>query len=151
VAKRTPKYYFRGTTLGYAGDTTSMDTPSTSTTSNPVKAVVFALCYLKPGREGVIYIADAEKTAVLNKGKSAVLKELEEETTFTVTPVEFYKYCEGYITLNEAVNILSEMNIRVYPPFDPTLINLCLKWADGISKKQIERFAELAKKLLQNP
>lgn len=141
------KYYFRGTTLGYAGNTHSMDTPMTSNSRNPVKAVVFAQCYKPFGGQGVIYITEAAKLTALAM-KINHFYELEEAVGFVIQPRDFYQLSVGYVTLDDAIVILSEMGLRIYPPYNN--IDQCLEFADPITELQIEEFVERAKKVIKN-
>ena len=102
-----PKYVFRGTSYGYAGNEASILTPCTHTTRNPVKATLFAMrCRIAFDEEPIVYIAKTEKLISIRLIEPDVLSHLEEEYNWEIAPLDFRNYCEGYITLEEMKNIL---------------------------------------------
>ncbi len=109
-----PKYVFRGTSYGFAGNQASILRPCTHTTRNPAKAALFAMrCRLSFDAQPVIYIADTAKLNHLPLIDPNVLSHIEEEYNWEIRPIEFCKYCEGYIELEDLKNVLKQINVNI--------------------------------------
>lgn len=97
-----PEFVFRGTTYNFEGNRNCNTIPYRCYTSvNPVKASYFAsVCR----RNRVIYIAETRKLIdmkVESMLSDEFLSQAEEEIIWVIKPLDFYKYCEGYITVDE--------------------------------------------------
>ena len=113
---KLPPYVFRGTTIGYPGNKTSVDNSFCCTSKNPVKALWFAMeCMIHNERNNaVVYIADTSKLRIIPITQN-VLNKLEEEIAFNITPVEFYSYCIGYIEVSDFQKALLKLNVEPEP------------------------------------
>jgi hypothetical protein len=102
------KYVFRGTTIEYQGGVNSKSNSFTCTSTHPVKALWFALeCLYRYPEEAVVYIAEIASLDNVNRGAN-VLEETENEIAFMIEPAKFYKYCMGYISVQDMQTILKE-------------------------------------------
>jgi hypothetical protein len=113
-ARNLPVYLFRGTTIDYPGNKTSINTVSTPTSWYPVKALWFALeCFERNPDTVVVYVAKTEKLAAFNPIYN-VLKTVESEIGLSMLPSDFYPCCEGYIHVPDLQNFLMTYNIDAY-------------------------------------
>jgi hypothetical protein len=121
-----PKYVFRGTTLGFPGNAVMQRIPVTCTTSNPAIATLFALKIShKFGVPAVVYVAETNKLAHISTTPENVLKKYEQEVAWTIKPIDFYTLCEGYVTVAEIQNVLSNLAIETCVlVFEDNLTNL---------------------------
>jgi benzoyl-CoA reductase/2-hydroxyglutaryl-CoA dehydratase subunit BcrC/BadD/HgdB len=110
--------------------------------------VVFAWFCRHKG-SAIIYIGLAKDFATVPvQGKNTKAK-VEEELGFAIKPFELTKFCEGYITLEEALAILRKLNIfipSVLIDIDDCLKQMTIQPTD----EQIENFYKLAQPLLKN-
>jgi hypothetical protein len=107
-------FLFRGTTIGYPGSESARKVPYSCTTTNPIKALLFALeCHRKYATQAVVYIADIKNLRHL-KPIFNCLENMEEEVGFPIPPSEFYAYCEGHINIADFQMILR--NRKMHPP-----------------------------------
>ncbi len=143
------KYVFRGSTIGWPGNSASRQMPRTPTTTNPVKAFLFAICCHDKGVPAVIYVAGIDKLKGIKTDKN-VLAKVEEETGYIIAPKAFIELCDGYITTDEAINIFLQLGLK--PPLlvDKTLLDMALKDVFPISDEIIAQFYIMAKPLLKN-
>lgn len=114
------KYVFRGTTIGFGGNTTSNRIPSTSATYNPAKALLFALsASYEYKRQGIVYIADTSVTASLSKETGNCFESYEEEIGFSILPGAFQALCIGYVSIETMREALLKkdtvINFLVHP------------------------------------
>jgi hypothetical protein len=101
MAKKKTEYVFRGTTIGYPGNTASQTLPVTCTSSNPVVALLFALeCANSFPDDSVIYLGNMA-TLSSYQSHANVLAFFEREVIFALKPVDFYALSEGYVTFKE--------------------------------------------------
>ena len=140
------RYLFRGTTLGWEGNKTNIELPRTCVTLNPIKAVLFALSC--NGNDRVIYITTIDRLSNINEDKN-VLAKIEEEIAFEIQPIEYAKLCEGYITVDDAISILKQLNQYIPPLFDKTLFDFALRDVKKLNKEIITKFYELAQIMLK--
>lgn len=144
----TRKYVFRGTTLGYVGNHSSLTCPVTCTTLNPAKAAAFAT-YCSTHGNAVVYIAELEKLTALTTIGCNWLGESEEEVAFGVLPSVFYTHCEGYLTLFEILEILSRLGIRVPAVIHQQNLDDVLAAIRTLKEEEIEEFVKAAKSHLK--
>ena len=140
------KYVFRGTTIGWQGNIASRQLPRTPTTTNPIKALLFAICC---GIKGVIYIAEVRKLKFIKADKN-VLAKVEEEIGYIISPTDFILLSEGYITINDAMSIVNELKIELPIFLDKSLLDFALKNTSQISDATIEQFYLLSLPFLKN-
>ena len=139
-----PKYFFRGTTKGFAGNGTTADIDITCTSENPAKALFFAYFCSLFSRETVVYMAKEENLEDIEKvynKKANRLRILEEETGFHIKPKDFYRRCEGYLSSTDVAKILGEVGIHISPCFS---LSDCLEQIGPMSQAQIEKFWDAA-------
>ncbi len=107
------QYYFRGTTEGYAGNSASQTIPSTSTSTQPGIATVFATeAETTHGRNrGVVYIASSDDLEGVPIGDPNHFEHYEFEVAFTITPLDFAQLAGICIRASEARRILNSMDI----------------------------------------
>lgn len=105
------RFLFRGTTLGFEGNYSSITLPRTSTSTNPIKALWFALeCRSHSSVESVVYLCLPEKLIGIESSYNFFAK-LEGEIAFSIKPEEFYPLCEGYIHLTDLQKIMLQFGI----------------------------------------
>ena len=148
--KLNAKYVFRGSTIGWPGNTASRQMPRTPTTTNPVKALLFALCCRDKAAPAVIYIAKIEGLKEI-KVDANVLVKVEEEIGFIISPADFILLCDGYLPLSDAITIFGILGITIPPLYDRALFDMALKDAPKLSKVQVEQFYDMALVYLQKP
>ena len=108
------KALFRGTSMGYAGNTASKVLPNSSTSTNPAIATLFAIEGKNHGGNNVVYVALPDNLKGVNMHiEGNVRVDIEKEVGLAITPTEFAKRVELKITADEAKGILSEMNIHL--------------------------------------
>ncbi|HXB08012.1 MAG TPA: hypothetical protein VNW04_12870 [Puia sp.] len=109
-----PKYVFRGTTIGFEGNTASMNMPYTCTSSHPIKALWFALdCMSNNPYTAIVYLGILDRiSGQLIKGN--VLDSIEEEIAFGMKPHEFYNLCEGYVHVADLQSIVKTHGFDTY-------------------------------------
>lgn len=148
--KKNAGYYFRGTSLGYKGNQSSLFIPATCFSTNPAIAFAFAKCCSLLGK-GVIYIATHQNTTDQPRIAGNSLEKFEKEIAFALKPLEFYKHCEGYITVAQAAGILIELGVKHdWPASFRELTGMELERIPQMTPAQIEGFYERAKPLLEN-
>lgn len=143
---RNIKYVFRGTTLGWVGNKVLQLLPRTCTTSDPSIAYHFAYECSQEREPAVIYIAKYENLKTFEVEVN-ILKFAEREVVFKLKPVDFYKYCDGYIMIKEMTQILNEIKIG---PFDFTGgLSFRISQLDALGNKKVEEFYDKAKQFLK--
>ena len=114
-------YYFRGTTrysgdVPYEGNPATLDLGTTSTSTQPGVATVFAtVAQTELGGTGVVYIFSSASLANVSGGGGNVLRVLEFEVGFNILPTEIVQYAIITITASDARNILRSMG---FAPMD---------------------------------
>ena len=104
-----PAYVFRGTTIGFKGNGTSVQYGITCTSRHPVKAFWFALECVQANRNtAVVYIAATGQLSNI-ESTANVLEEQEEEIAFFIPPQKFYPLCTGYVPWQDFQQVLQEM------------------------------------------
>lgn len=106
------RFLFRGTTLGYKGNLSTLRIPRTSTSSHPVKAIWFALECRRLGQP-VVYLFDTQRLQHFYFSVNC-LHHLESEIAFDMTPEQFYLICEGYILCSDFQIIMKKFGIDTY-------------------------------------
>ncbi len=139
---------FRGITINWPGNSSNKILPRTPTTTNPIKALLFAMTCIDKTSLAVIYIAQEKNLVSLNFDKN-ILAVTEEEKGYIVTPLKFIELCDGYITKNEAINILQQLKLPIPMLLDRFLFDLSLNEIDKVDEKIIAQFCSLAKPLLK--
>ena len=147
--KRLSNYVFRGTTINWPGNNASKKLPRTPTTSNPIKALLFAMASSGHGHKTVIYIVNENKLGSISFDKN-VLAKTEEEKGYIITPLKFIKLAEGYITTEEAIEILHQLKLPIPMLTDKSLFDFSLSEIMRLSKNKTDEFYNLAKPLLKN-
>jgi len=111
-------FLFRGTTIGYLGSENARRVPYSCATTNPLKALLFALkCHRKYTAQAVVYIARIKHLQHL-KPIFNCLESIEEEVAFPIPPSEFYIYCDGYIHVADFQMILRNRGVHL-----PEIVN----------------------------
>lgn len=86
--------------------------PYTCTSSNPVKALWFALeCYHDNPTKAGVYLAQKENLRHISYGHNHFHK-LENEIGFFIQPTAFYPLCEGFIYVPNFQKALTELGIN---------------------------------------
>jgi len=155
MSKRTTKkYLFRGSTINWPGSVSSQSLPRTSVTTNPIKAILFALCCgytngYKSDKQ-IIYIIERSKLKGISTGKNWLAK-VEEEIAFEIKPSDYISLCEGYIFAEDAINIILSMRLTIPAIIDDSLFLDALKNTPAMSNVNIEQFYLLAQPFLNKP
>jgi hypothetical protein len=84
----------------------------------------------------------------LNPDKNCIAV-LEQEQAWEVTPEEYEKLCEGYITLDDASKILQKMTITIHVLVDISLFDDTLGTIKKVRADTINQFYELAQPLIK--
>lgn len=142
------QYLFRGTTINWPGNSSNKILPRTPTTTNPIKALLFAMTCSDKAALAVVYIAQAKNLVSIDYDKN-VLAVTEEEKGYIISPLKFVELCDGYITKDEAINILQQLKLPIPMLLDRSLFDLSLNEIDKVDEKIIARFYSLAKPLLK--
>lgn len=151
MEKRLCKYVFRGTTLGYAGNVTSQKIPVTCTGANPAKATLFALeLSQRFTQPAVVYIAQTLNLEAIELMSANVLDKYEEEIAWAIKPAEFYKLCDGYVTVQNMQEILSNLAIETHLYVGKDNLTEWLKKAGVMSPLAINKFVKSIYLNLQN-
>jgi hypothetical protein len=140
MAENIPKYYFRGTTLGWEGNQTNRALNVVCTTSNPIKAALFALCYGGFAEKQVIYIVAAEN--ITADYTTNVFEVIEDERAFKMLHKEFYNACDGYVNLDDMIVIIRDMGARIELPINSGNLNRHLKNVKMLTGKEMLFFIE---------
>ena len=74
---------------------------------------------------------------------------IEDEIAFEITPESYAETCKGYITVEEAQQILTDLGQNVPPLYDRTLFDLALKDVEKIKPSVIKEFYRLAEQYLK--
>jgi hypothetical protein len=143
MAEASPQYYFRGTTIGWAGNQTNRTLGVVCTTSNPVKAILFALCCGGFREEQVVYVAKEEN--ITAKYTSNVFEVIEDEKAFELTHKKFYSACDGYVCLEDMLMIARDIGIRIELPIDNGNLNQHLKKVASLTEEEIDFFLNVIK------
>lgn len=148
-----PKYVFRGTSLGYPGNYSSIMPPGcTHTTANPLKAVLFAMdCRAKHSAEPVIWIAETESLEHITLLPINHFGEVEEEINWEIAPSEFYEHCLGYINMEMMKTRLNTIgkSINYFSIIDN--LSELLENTDKMSLEVIVKLVNLIKNELKKP
>lgn len=139
-----PEYVFRGTTLGFKGNASSNRIPVTSTTSNPAKALIFALnanyAYKK---QGIIYIAETSLIKSVAREEANWFESYEEEIGYSIKPGDFQELCLGYVTVETMKEGLIKGGIVIDLIANPHNISLRLAEIGILSAAQIEQVVKI--------
>lgn len=145
-----PKYLFRGTTIGFEGNKSHQIIPCTCTSKNPVKAALFALaCKGKFIAEPIIYVARRERLKTVALNQANVIGELEEEITFKIKPIDFPKYCDGYLTLEEMQQALKNIGIELNKSASVHNLSFLLEETAEVNMADIEKLYKSIEHLLK--
>lgn len=126
-----PELVFRGTTYNYAGGSNSISVPYRCYTSvNPVKAFYYAnACKRNFSAEPVIYIAQTAN--LIARGIKQIrsidaLAAAEEEVIWVMLPIDFCKYSDGRVTLQEMKDALKRIGQPInYSPNHSEISSAC--------------------------
>lgn len=139
------KYVFRGTTLGYRGNYTSVQLPVTCTSTNPAKALAFALVLAHQGYTNVVvYIADTEKLALnaVTEESANFFEKIEDEKAWAIQPFYFYKLCDGNIFFDELRIQLASLGIKINNLVTIDNLTWALKQIQAIENSVIEQLMQ---------
>ena len=81
---------------------------------------------------------------------SNVLVKYEEEIAWSIKPVAFYKLCDGYVTVQNMQEILSNLAIETHLYVGKDNLTECLKKAGVMSSLVINKFVKSIYPNLQN-
>ena len=147
-----PEYVFRGTTLGFSGNQTSMNIPMTCTSSSPLVVTLFALVSKgKFGQQSVVYVAKTEDLIkVATIGSQNVLGTKEKEFAWNISPIGFTKLCIGYLHLEQMQDCLR--NLAIETPISLRLDELSgtLERIKNMDSIQIQKLIENIIPLINN-
>ena len=120
------QFLFRGTTIGYKGNSASLLLPRTCTSINPLKALWFALeCRNYSINNAVVYLFDVQNLNNIETSQN-FLGELESEVALTIKPEDFYPLCEGFIHTGDFQKIMTTFGFDTYYNVKKdTLSHLC--------------------------
>jgi len=143
------KYIFRGTTIGFKGGKNCHEHSYTCTSTHPVIALLFAMeCANQYSAEAVVYVANIEKVRHLKKEPN-VLKKVEKEYVVGVSPTEFIKYTEGYISCKELKEIIEQFGFDVSETVRKEKLTELCKGVRAINSKEIDILIDLIKKVIK--
>lgn len=145
-----PEYLFRGTTLYFKGNASSNRIPVTSTTSNPAKALMFALnasyVYRK---QGVIYIAETSLIKSVAQEEANWFESYEEEIGFSIKPGDFQELCLGYITIETMKEGLIKAGVVLDLKVNPQNISTRIAEIGILSGAQIKQVVKIIKEQIK--
>ncbi|HEX8150503.1 MAG TPA: PKD domain-containing protein [Pyrinomonadaceae bacterium] len=110
---RKERFFFRGTTVGWAGSAGMQALGNTSTSTNPAISHIFAAESATLGGEGVIHVASQLDLQGVRIGAGNVRAGLEKEIVLEMLPTEFATRASTSITLEQSRDILKGMGIDV--------------------------------------
>ena len=139
-------YYFRGTTIGFAGSSALQGIGVTPTTTQPGVATVFAtIAETKHGGSGIVYIASSSDLEGIPILPSNVLSSYEFEVAFDMLPLDFATLASDSVSANGARAILGSMGIVVASRISLSEQSGLLQSLVPLSKSQIRHFVEQAR------
>ena len=112
-----PKYVFRGSSLGFQGNDTHNEIPTTPATKNPAKALLFAMAASKYAA-GVIYVVETTALAGITTEENWFANP-EEEIGFEIKPGNFQKLSLIVSNLKTMKDALNTLAIDVH--YDPSI------------------------------
>lgn len=150
-----PEYVFRGTTYNFRGGGANTIKPYRCySSSNPIKAAYFAhVCRGNFIARAVVYIAKTKKlveAGIIYMINPDPLARAEEEIIWEIKPKDFYKHCEGYITLKELKDALRVIGKPLnYAPTYSNLSVACFETQE-MSVNEIEKLIDIIYPIIKN-
>lgn len=145
-----PKYIFRGTTLGFRGNASSNRIPVTSTTSNPAKALMFALnAGYEHKKKGIIYIAETSLIKGVAREEANWFESYEEEIGFSMKPGDFQDLCTGYVTIETMKEGLIKAGVAFSLIVNPQNLSTKIAEIGILPTAQIEKVVKIIEKQIK--
>lgn len=139
-------YYFRGTTIGFAGSSALQRIGVTPTTTQPGVATVFAtVAETEHGGSGVVYIASSSNLEGISVLPSNVLSSYEFEVAFDMLPLDFAALASDSVSAIGARTILASMGVGIASRISLSEQSGLLQSLVPLSKSQIRHFVEQAR------
>jgi hypothetical protein len=140
------RFFFRGTSVGYAGGAASQSLGRTSATINPAIAHMFAARSATHGAEGTVYVASNLDLQGATIVESNILGRLEKEVAFDLLPEQFASRAGMSITIEQSKDILGRMGINVPSRiYNNETMNEFIREVPQMTKEQIAEYVRLAK------
>ena len=105
------EFIYRGTTLGWPGDRTSLEMGHSSTSTSPVVATLFALRCRNYGGPGVVHLLRTEDVPLSDLVN--VLSELESEIVVDLTPAECESRDELTVDVDDCLRVLAQLGLSL--------------------------------------
>jgi len=138
---------FRGTTEGYAGNSSLQRLGVTPTSSDPAVATIFGMESSKNGK-AMVYIANSDDLTGIARIEGNVLANLEREVALEILPIQFQSISSVKLTIEQSRNILSKIGVAL-----PSKINgkahldQVLRDTPRLTEKQIQIYYQEALKI----